>query len=505
MAKLLQTEDGSLYGTTSMGGAYGRGTIFKWTSSGQFSSVLSFDGTNGALAYGGLTAGKAGKLYGITSAGGQGGGTFFRMAPEGTLSTLGQFQPLDFVGGGCEGPLFAAKDGNLYGCTSFAGAYGRGTIFKIDPTGRPTTLASFSPEDGFKAVQCQFAEAADGNFYGTTCFGGVYQKGTLFRLSQSGELETVFSFQGANGNQPYGLVHAADGRIYGTTVYGGNNDGGTVFRFDTNGALTTLIRFSGANGINPATSLMQASDGKLYGCTEGGGTYGQGTIFRLTTSGVFSVLVHFNGSNGSDPLGGPLMESSDGFLYGTTWGGGGHGKGTVFKVTTNGLLTTLVSFSGSDGSMPWQGLAQSADGYLYGTTYKGGAYDCGTVYRISTNGVLSTLVSFDGINGGHPMELALLPDGSLYGGGGLGGSRGCGNVFRLVLHSVTGFQLSAGNAILNCSGVPYDSYDIQTTTNLVAPAWETITTCPADENGRMQFQHNSAANEPARFYRLAPR
>ena len=103
------------------------------------------------------------------------------------------------------------------------------------------------------------------------------------------------------------------------------------------------------------------------------------------------------------------------------------------------------------------------------------------------------------------MELTLLPDGTLYGGTGSGGSRLCGNVFRLVVHSITGVQLSAGNAVLNCSGVPYDSYDIQTTTSLAAPVWEAITTCSADENGLMQFRHNGATSAPARFYRLAPK
>jgi uncharacterized repeat protein (TIGR03803 family) len=355
MAKLVQTEDGSLYGTTPMGGAHGRGTIFKWNS-GQFSSVLSFDGTNGALAYGGLTVGKDGKLYGMTSGGGLGGGTFFRMAPEGALTRLAQFQPLGFVGSTSEAPLFATRDGNLYGFTSFDGAYGRGTIFKIDPAGRPTTLASFTPADGFKPVRCKLTEAADGYLYGTTCFGGAYQKGTIFRLSPSGELKTAFSFQGPNGNAPFGgLVLASDGHFYGTTAWGGNNDGGTVFRFDTNGALTTLIRFSGANGSTPAAALIQARDGNLYGTTAGGGNYDNGTLFRLTTNGAFKVLVHFNNANGNNPQGGPLLEGGDGYLYGTTLDGGSYGKGTVFKVTTNGVLTTLTSFSGFDGSMPLQG------------------------------------------------------------------------------------------------------------------------------------------------------
>ena len=160
-------------------------------------------------------------------------------------------------------------------------------------------MASFTPADGFKPIHCKLTEATNGYFYGTTIFGGVYGKGSIFRLSRGGELKTVFSFQGSNGNQPLGgLVQASDGRLYGTTGVGGNNDEGTVFRFSNNGGLTTLIHFSGANGWLPATALMQASDGNLYGSTIAGGGYDEGTIFRLTTNGLFKVLVHFNGANG---------------------------------------------------------------------------------------------------------------------------------------------------------------------------------------------------------------
>jgi uncharacterized repeat protein (TIGR03803 family) len=506
IAKLVRTKDGTLYGTMSLGGAYGLGSIFKLTTSGQFSSVVSFDGTNGALPYGGLTVGNDGNLYGMTSGGGEGGGTFFRMSPEGTLATLAQFQSLGFVGNASESPLLMARDGNLYGLTSFCGGYGRGTIFKIDPQGRISALASFSTADGFKAVNSRLTEATDGYLYGTTAMGGSSGKGTIFRVSLRGELKTLFSFQGANGATPLGgLVQATDGYLYGTTRDGGINDDGTVFRFNTNGALTTLFRFSGGNGSSPAAALIQARDGDLYGSTLLGGNYQKGTIFRLTMTGALNVLVHFDGKNGDDPEGGPLLEAADGYLYGTTCQGGSYGKGTVFRVTTNGILKTLASFSGLNGRTPLLSLVQSADGYLYGATYRGGANDCGTVYRISTNGVLTTLVSFDGINGAGFLGLALLPNGTFYGATGDGGPRLGGTVFRMILHSITGLQFVSDHAVLNCSGVPFSSYDIQTATNLAAPVWETITTCSADTNGLIQFNHASGANAAARFYRLAPK
>jgi len=120
------------------------------------------------------------------------------------------------------------------------------------------------------------------------------------------------------------LVQGTNGSFYGTTGYGGTNgNNGTVFQVTTNGELTTLVSFNGANGSHPVAALVQGGDGNFYGTTEYGGTNGNnGTVFRVTSTGVLTTLVSFNNSNGAAPLT-PLVQGSDGYFYGTTSLGGG--------------------------------------------------------------------------------------------------------------------------------------------------------------------------------------
>jgi len=189
-----------------------------------------------------------------------------------------------------------------------------------------------------------------------------------------------------------GLVQASDGNLYGTTAY--DNTLGTVFRITTNGALTTLHFFyGGSDGGYPQAGLVQASDGNLYGTTEFGGVANWyagsgGTVFRITTNGALTSLYSFTGGNdGGNPLAG-LVQASDGNLYGTTFYGGntnlnGYGYGTVFRITTNGVETVLYSFTGEgDGGNPVAGLVQASDGKLYGTTEYGGTNGYGTIFAL---------------------------------------------------------------------------------------------------------------------------
>jgi uncharacterized repeat protein (TIGR03803 family) len=252
-----------------------------------------------------------------------------------------------------------------------------------------------------------------------------------------------------NGGYPQaGLVQGADGSFYGTTTDGGSNYYGTVFRMTTNGTLTTLVSFNSTDGAYPYGTLVQGTDGNLYGTTSDGGTYGYGTVFRMTTNGTLSNLVSFNYSvNGGYPQAG-LVQGADGSFYGTTaYGGSNSYYGTVFRMTTNGILTNLVSFGYSNGAYPEAGLVQGTDGNLYGTTSGGGTYGNGTVFRMSGDGTsLTNLFSFAGTNGAAP-QAALVQgsDGNLYGtttsgGNGYDGDyqSGNGTVFRLVGAIVTG-------------------------------------------------------------------
>jgi uncharacterized repeat protein (TIGR03803 family) len=155
------------------------------------------------------------------------------------------------------------------------------------------------------------------------------------------------------------------------------------------GALTTLISFNNTNGANPIGGLIFGKDGFLYGTTGfGGPNLGFGTVFKLTTNGNLTTLYNFQGTNGQDPSF-RLIFGNDGRLYGTTSFGGdpansnsGIGSGSVFGITTNGTFTTLFLFHGTNGSNPAASLTLGPDGNLYGTTAQGGPGGGGTIFRV---------------------------------------------------------------------------------------------------------------------------
>jgi uncharacterized repeat protein (TIGR03803 family) len=271
--------------------------------------------------------------------------------------------------------------------------------------------------------------------------------GSVVPVAGQVQFQALYSFTGgSDGRNPNaGLVQASDGNLYGTTYNGGNDGVGTVFSITTNGAYNSLYSFVGnvyngtTDSANPYYgSLVQASDGNLYGTTENGGTNGDGTVFQITTNGTEAVVYSFTGGNDGRYAFGGLVQAGDGKLYGTTGNGGTNGWGTVFRITTNGTLTSLYAFTaGADGGHPYAGLVRASDGNLYGTT----AFDntLGTVFRITTNGVLTPLHYFDGdINGGYPQGgLVQASDGNLYGTTEVGGVANWyagtgGTVFRMT-------------------------------------------------------------------------
>jgi uncharacterized repeat protein (TIGR03803 family) len=304
---------------------------------------------------------------------------------------------------------------------------------------------------GVQEPDAPLAQGIDGNFYGTTHRGGDADLGTVFKMNSAGELTTLVSFNGANGGHPYaGLVSWLDGALYGTTYEGGGNNRGTVFRVTTNGVLTSLVSFNGTNGGFPYARLTLGGDGNFYGTTFFGGNLslnggsGYGSIFRMTPDGALTKLVSFSGSNGGNPYAG-LSLGSDGNFYGTTSAGGSAGLGTVFVMTPAGALTTLVAFAGTNGGHPYGGLVQASDGNFYGTTYSGGDLSLnggngyGSVFQMTPPGVLTKLVSFNASNGGHPFAgLTQGSDGNLYGTTVYGGDlltdngKGFGTAFKIT-------------------------------------------------------------------------
>lgn len=340
---LIQGTDGELYGTTENGGASnscasGCGTIFRVTRDGVLTTLVSFDQTNGAQPYAGLTLGIGGEYYGMTYAGGDSGqGTVFRMSPAGQLTPLHSFSYL-VDGANPMAALIQAADGNFYGTTFQGGTLGflsYGTVFKITASGALTTFLTFNIDDG-AYPEGALIQAADGDLYGTANSGGTYFYGSVFQITPARKFTTYYSFSSPNLYPQAGLLQGSDGSLYGT-AYGVGNNPGTIFAINTNVQLTTLHTFCSeadcADGEHPTGPLIQATDGNYYGMTPEGGANGLGTIFQVTSTGTYTVLYTFAGSDGSTPYGG-LLQATDGNFYGTTYAGGASSGGTVFRFST---------------------------------------------------------------------------------------------------------------------------------------------------------------------------
>jgi uncharacterized repeat protein (TIGR03803 family) len=379
-----------------------------------FTSLVSFDGTNGANPQASLVQGVDGKFYGTTKLGGAAGcflgcGTVFKVTAMGALNMLHSFQGPNLDDADPIGGLFLSIDGNLYGTTNGTHSNDNGTVFRMNPAGTVTTLHYFGGDPDGAWPSATLMQAANGEFYGTTSGGGAANDGIVFKISHSGTLATIYSFcqqpHCADGTNPTaGLIQATDGNFYGATP-------GTVFKISPGNTFTTIYTFCSkpncADGGGAMASLIQATDGNFYGTTIGGGTgtcsgsVGCGTVFKITPGGVLTTLHSFNNADGALPYAG-LVQATDGNFYGTTTVGGNStcvpsGCGTVFQVTPDGTFTTLHNFDSTDGLSPMGGLVQSTNGNFYGTTVHGGAnincdQGCGTVYSLSVG--LGPFVAF---------------------------------------------------------------------------------------------------------------
>ena len=371
-ASLVQATDGNLYGTAFSGGANDAGTVFRVSPTGALKALYSFcsqsactDGQNPAA---GLIQAMDGNLYGTTEYGGTYGyGMVFKISLSGTLTTLYSFCAQSGCADGSSpvAGLVQATDGNFYGTTQNGGANGSGTVFQITATGTLTSLHSFNYSvDGIGPLG-GLIQATDGNLYGTNWLGGSSSGGlgTVFQITLSGALTTlhVFCLESGcpDGQFPESwLVQGTDGDLYGTTTFGGAHGDGTVFQISLSGTLTTLYSFCSltgcADGADPFTGLIQATDGNFYGVTASGGAtstcepFGRcGTAFQITPTGTLTTLQTFcpkgDCLDGEFPFGG-LLQATNGAIYGTTQFGGSslscaYGCGTLFA-----LLTRLGPF-----------------------------------------------------------------------------------------------------------------------------------------------------------------
>ncbi|MGB8965014.1 MAG: choice-of-anchor tandem repeat GloVer-containing protein [Candidatus Cybelea sp.] len=326
-----------------------------------------------------------GTFYGTTTSGGGGynWGTVFRVSPSGAEHVLYRFKA------GKDGATpygsLTELNGVFFGTTKYGGLHGAGTIFKVSDSGEEHVVYSFKggtdgqyPYGGLLAL--------NGELFGTTTSGGGGSGwGVVFKVSPAGVEHVLHRFQaGSDGGTPFAGLTLLDGKLYGTTKYGGTPGSGTVFRLNPSGfGYRVLYSFEGGtDGQYPLARLL-AFQGSLYGTTyQGGVSSGWGVVFKVGTTGVEHVLYRFRATNdGAHPQYAGVI-GVNGTLYGTTSQGGTGGAGTVFKVGPAGGEHVVYSFKGgSDGVYPFAGLT-FLNGFLYGTTELGGASNLGTVFRL---------------------------------------------------------------------------------------------------------------------------
>jgi len=407
----------------------------------------------------------------------------------------------DTNGNSPAGALVQGIDGNFYGTTSAGGqpttndpAGGYGTVFKITLEGALTTIAWFDGNSGIANGQGPtnygaspfgaMVQATDGNFYGMAT--------GLFRVTPSGLLT------GVDGGDVGDPIQGSDGCLYVADSYYES-----VYRFSLGGG---PANYEWAIPGHPSGGLIQARDGNYYGLTSDGGT-AYGTLYKLTPGGALTTVADFQQGPGAAVFPyGPLMQASDGNLYGVA-NGGISSCGTIFKATSDGALVRLASFSATNGESPNGPLLEANDGNFYGTTMEGGTTCCpgsiGTIFRMTPDGVITTLFSFTDQRGPYPGAnpsegLIQGSDGNLYGTCSSGGSRGGGNIFRILMPGPLLSAAQAGGQLLLSWRTNYVGYALQSSLDLAN--WSSCTNPPAIAGGL--FVVTNPVSAGAGFFRL---
>lgn len=477
LGRLLKLGSGESYGTASTGGAFGFGSVFKITTSGQVQTVVSFTGKGGAAPGNGPTAGLAlgsdGSLYGTTSAGGANGfGVIYKIGGSGVYTKL-----VDFTGttgaakGSVPGPLMAHTDGLLYGTTEAGGAGGLGTVFKVTTAGTLTTMAEFlGGTTGVRRGAEPVGVLAAGNattLYGVTRSGGAGGVGTIYRITTAGVFTDFQDFNTTNGANPAGgLLFHSDGKLYGTTEFGGSSGFGTLFSVTTGNVFSLKRSFADLSASQPVGELV-ASGNTLYGCCAGGGTFGLGGLFQWTTAGSYTQLASFTGESGTTPGSVPrsgLVLGGDGFFHGVTSAGGPANLGTAFKLSTTGTYSVEANLSPTWGWMPSGApLPDGAGGWLFPMA-EGGSGGGGTILNSTSGGAVSVAAALGGTLGDAPDGALIEKGGSFYGVASSGAASSRGGVFRYTpgigtnlvnAFTTTNGSLSEGSLVVGGDGALY--------------------------------------------------
>jgi uncharacterized repeat protein (TIGR03803 family) len=415
-------------------------------------------------------------------------------APAQSFNVLYTFSGVDNNAvGGYPFSLMLSSNRTLYGTCVNGGANQWGAIYKMTPAGTPSAVYSFTDGTDGGDPHAGLTQGTNGLFYGMAQIGGTNGYGAIFDVSTSGTCAGLYSFANekgvhltnANGANPiYPLaLNTNNNNFYGTVTDAGTNGYGTVFQITHQGKVTVFYSFSNmVDGAAPEGPLMLYTNGILYGTAAGGGSNGDGTVFQVTAAGKVTSFYSFtNGSDGANPQG-ALIDGKDGHLYGTCAAGGTNGSGTIFKITTNGVLTPLYSFSpgtnfsgdpadpeyeyNADGINP-NVLVLGSDGNFYGLAYYGGQNGSGSVFQFTRSGTLNVLHSFNyaqgqpNADGANPTSLLQFTNGNFYGTAKDGGANGTGTFFTIglppgittqpasqsiALHGNASFSLTASNA-----------------------------------------------------------
>ncbi len=349
-----------------------------------------------------------GSFYGTTYAGGQFGfGSFYKVTSSGSFTQLHSFNGVE---GGGPSQVIRATDGNFYGITAYGGlqpyppegsplgpGYGNGTVVRITPSGSVTVLHVFLWEEGYaQRVDSALVQGNDGALYGTT-------SRVAFRITLAGGMNVLHDFYGDiwTGTAPSTLTQASDGNFYGVTTDTVNGFSDTVaYRMSPAGAITVLHYFNGNEWATSlgASPLIESDDGYLYGSTSGPDGSAP-TVFRMSLDGSTFLTLHTFAAVGCYPS--ALIKGTDGNLYGTTTYGGSTNLGTLFRVSASGTFTTVHAFAPEDGTRPlaWpyrSALVQAADGSLWGTTGYDGQYGVGTLFSVDLGRPLKITSPADG-------------------------------------------------------------------------------------------------------------
>jgi uncharacterized repeat protein (TIGR03803 family) len=350
----------------------------------------AFFGGLGEQPAGGVIFDARGNMFGTTALGGAAQrGTVFELQPSANGYAAKLLHSFSCSVDGCEpqaGPALDPVSGDLF-VTADEGGYmtGLGSLIKLVPstTGFSESNVYFYAEQTTGSQPFATPLLVGSTVYTTTADGGATFYGTVVASAAADLSPTVlYSFPGyaGDGEGPLaGLVSDATGALYGTTTDGGTSGAGTVYRIvpSASGASESVLWSfnAGSDGARPFGAVVFDGAGNIYGATAYGGTANLGSVYKLTPNGAHyreTILHTFTGADGANPAGNLALDGTT--LWGAT-SAGGNGPcacGTLFSLETSGQhFRVRHVFAGTDGSQPYGGL--TAHGHaLYGTTFAGG-------------------------------------------------------------------------------------------------------------------------------------